>query len=199
MYLSIKIMNVKLDGFHGTDMNKVDSILKKGFKPSVGNKEWLGDGAYFFVKGLNEEPELQAEQWAIISAWNKAKKKNDYDEFAVLHGIIEVDENKYLDLTIPNGVKVLDYIQEKLTNKLATISKKLEQIDGYLINFARGEKLIDIEVVKGNVYIKLRKEDRIHRLSRRTANSTICSVFSPQNNITKISLINKGRINYEIG
>ncbi len=129
----------------------------------------------------------------------QSKEKNDYDEFAVLHGIIEVDENKYLDLTIPNGVKVLDYIQEKLTNKLATISKKLEQIDGYLINFARGEKLIDIEVVKGNVYIKLRKEDRIHRLSRRTANSTICSVFSPQNNITKISLINKGRINYEIG
>lgn len=28
-------MNIKLDGFHGTDMNNVDSILKKGL-----NHQW---------------------------------------------------------------------------------------------------------------------------------------------------------------
>lgn len=191
-------MNVKLDGFHGTDKNHVKSILENGFNPSVGNKEWLGDGTYFFVKGINEHPEIQAQQWAIISAWNKNERKNDYEEYAVLQGRIEVDEDKYLDLTMPDGVAVLDYIQEKCTDKLATIGRKLDAVDGYLINFARGEKIVEIEVVKGNAYIKLRKEDRIFHLSRRTPNCTICSVYVPKNNITEIAVINSGRINDEI-
>lgn len=187
-------MNVRIDGFHGTDMKHVDSIIHNGFRSSVGNKEWLGDGTYFFVKGINKNPDIQAEQWAIISSWNKKKKKNDYDAYAVLHGVIEVDENKYLDLTEPDGVAILNYIQEKYTDKLAEIGKTLNSIDGYLINFARGEKLIDLEVVKGNFYIKLRKEDRILKLSRRTPNCTICSVYSPQDHITDIKVVKEGRI-----
>lgn len=192
-------MNIKLDGYHGTEMKRVDSILTNGFVPSIGDKEWLGDGTYFFVKGINERPEIQAGKWAIISAWNNKEKKNDYDEYAVLHGVIEVDENKYLDLTEPDGVEVLDYIQEKYTSKLATIGKKVDPLDGYLINFARGEKLVDIEVVKGNFYIKLRKKDRMLRLSRRTPNCTICSVYSPKNNIKDVRVISTGRIDDEIG
>lgn len=192
-------MNVKIDGFHGTDMNNVDSILENGFEPSLGDDEWLGDGSYFFVEGVNRRPDLQACQWAILSAWNKKKKKYDYECCAVLHGVIEVDEKKYLDLTVPDGVEILDYIQEKYTKKLATIGKKLESIDGCLINFARGENLFEIDVVKGNFYIKLRKEDRLLHLSRRIPNCTICSVCTPKNNITGINVIKTGRISYEIG
>lgn len=192
-------MNVKIDGFHGTDMKHVDSILEQGFMPSIGDGEWLGDGAYFFIRGINENPEKQAEQWAIISSWNKKKKKYDYEEYAVLHGVIEVDEDKFLDLTKSDGVEVLDYLQERYTNKLAEINRKLYSIDGYLINFARGEKLFDIDVVKGNVYIKLRKNDRVFNLIRRTPNCTICSVYTPKNNIKGTEVIKKGRIDYEIG
>lgn len=75
------------------------------------------------------------------------KKRYDYEHYAVLHGVIEVDEKKYLDLTVPDGVEILDYIQKKYTNKLAAIGKKLEPIDGCLINFARGENLFEIDVV----------------------------------------------------
>lgn len=193
-------MKVKIDGFHGTDMKRVNSILDNGFRPSVGEKEWLGDGTYFFVKGVNTTPERQAEQWAIISSWNNRKKKYNYEQYAVLHGVIKVDENKYLDLTKPDGVEILDYIQEKYTNKLAQIGKELYPIDGYLINFARNEKIIDIEVVKGNFYIKLRKEDRIYKLSRRTPNCTICSVYTPSNNIDikDITIIKQGEVSHEI-
>lgn len=192
-------MNVKIDGFHGTDMTNVDGILNNGFNPSVGDIEWLGTGAYFFIKGINEHPDAQAEQWSIVSSWNKSKKKYNYNEYAVLHGVIEVDENKFLDLTVADGVKILDYIQEKCSYKLAELGKKLSYIDGYLINYARGEKLFDIDVVKSNVYIKLGKEERIFKISRRTPNCTICSVYAPKNNITRIDVIKKGRINYEIG
>ncbi len=192
-------MNVRIDGFHGTDMKHVDSILRGGFIPSLGDNEWLGDGAYFFVRGINEDPVAQAEQWAIIDSWNNKTRKNEYDEYAVLHGVIEVDENNYLDLTEPSGIAILDYIQEKYTDKLAEIGKNLNFIDGCIINFARGEQIVDIRVVKGNFYIKLRKEDRVLHLLRRSPNCTICSVYSPKDNITNIDVVKKGRISYEIG
>lgn len=192
-------MKVKIDGFHGTDVKNVNGILQNGFNPSVGNKEWLGTGVYFFVKGINENPEIQAEQWAIVSSWNKLKKQYKYDEYAVLHGVIEVDEKKFLDLTVADGVKILDYIQEKYSYKLAELGKRLLPVDGYLINFVRGEHLFDIEVVKGNMYIKLKKEERILKILRRTPNCTICSVYAPKNNIVGTDVIKKGRINYEIG
>ena len=102
-------------------------------------------------------------------------------------------------MTVAEGVAILDYLQKKCTDKLAETGRNLYPLDGYLINFARGEKLLDIEVVKGNVYIKLRKEDRIFNLSRRTPNCTICSVYAPKNNITGIDLIKRGRVGYEIG
>ena len=191
-------MKVRIDGFHGTDMKRVESIQSNGFKPSVRKSEWLGDGVYFFVKGLNEKPEDQAEQWAVVSSWDKHKKEYTYEEYAVLHGVIEVDESKYLDLTEAEGVKILDYLQEKYTDKLAMIGKKLQPIDGYLINFARGEHILDIEVVKGNVYIKLKKEDRIHKLSRRTSNCTICSVYAPKNNIIECNVFKTGGIGHEV-
>ncbi|WP_302957571.1 hypothetical protein [Prevotella sp.] len=192
-------MKVKIDGFHGTDMKNVDGILENGFNPSLGDKEWLGTGAYFFVKGINEHPETQAEQWAVVDSWNKSKKQYEYDKYAVLHGVIEVDEKKFLDLTVADGVEILDYIQEKYLSKLAGLGRRLLPIDGCLINFARGEKLFDIEVVKGNMYIKLKKKERILKISRRTPNCTICSVYAPQSNIVEIKVLKKGRVNYEIG
>lgn len=187
-------MTIKLEGFHGTDNALVDSILDNGLKPSLGDKEWLGDGGYFFVLGVSPEPEKQAEQWAVISAWDKKTKKNKYLSYAVLRGLIEVKEDKFLDLTTADGIKILNYIQEKCTSKLAEIGQKLRYFDGYLINFARGEKLIDIEVSKGNFYIKIRKEDRVFKLSRRIPNCTICSVYDPQKNIVNIEITKNGSI-----
>ena len=44
-------MTITLEGFHGTDNALVDSILSNGLRPSLGNKEWLGDGDIFLYKG----------------------------------------------------------------------------------------------------------------------------------------------------
>lgn len=187
-------MNITLDGFHGTNWECVDSILNDGFQPSLGDKEWLGDGAYFFVNGISKNPQKQATQWAIVSAWNNTNKANDYTEYAVVRGVITVAEDKYLDLTEADGVALLDYIQESCEAKLKTRNKKLRYIDGYLINYARDILSIDIDVVKGNFYIKLRKEDRQLDLSRRTPNTTICSVYSPKHSIEAVEVVTRGRI-----
>lgn len=68
------------------------------------------------------------------------------------------------------------------------MGKKFKYIDGFVVNFARNEGLLPIEVVKGNLYIKFTKE-RISDLNRRTANCTICSVFDGDKNIINKQIV----------
>jgi hypothetical protein len=93
-------------------------------------------------------------------------------------------------LTEASGLEIFDYIKEKCKEKLKRLSIKV--IDGYLVNFGREELGIPIDVVKGDVFIKLSKEDRIHQLSSRIPNSTICSVFN-RNCISNITAIKTGK------
>ncbi len=37
-------------GYHGTRRDCLDAILREGFRPSIGDKHWLGDGVYFFTE-----------------------------------------------------------------------------------------------------------------------------------------------------
>ena len=54
--------------------------------------------------------------------------------------------------------------------------------DGLILNLARGEGFLPLEVVKGNFYIKFAQE-RIERINLRTSNCTICTVYNPNKNI----------------
>ncbi|SIS84273.1 hypothetical protein [Belliella pelovolcani] len=65
--------------------------------------------------------------------------------------------------------------------------------DGYIIDFARGEGLLNIDVVKGNYYIKF-AEQRKRGINLRTANCTICSVYEPNKNITSSTIVKEGDI-----
>ena len=179
-------MNVELEGFHGTNYALVDKILDEGLTPSLGDEQWLGDGCYFFIKGLSNDPAKQAEKWAKVQAWDKVTKSIKYEKTAVLRADLSADEENFLDLTTADGLEVLEYVQEKCISKLSQIGKKLQYVDGFLINYIREEKLFEIDIVKGNFYIKLTKEVRISRINQRTANCTICSVYNPRKNIVNI-------------
>lgn len=185
-------MTVVMEGFHGTDNAISDNIIKTGLYPSIGDKEWLGDGAYFFINGMSKKPEYQAEKWAISQSWDKINKRKSYSEYAVLSSIIEIEEDFFLDLTTSEGAELLEYIQDKCLKKLKELKKAnhIEYIDGLLINMARNEKILPIKVSKGNFFIKFKKE-RIHKISRRSPNCTICAVYDPVRNI---KLIKTGRI-----
>ena len=179
-------MNIELEGFHGTNYALVDKILDEGLNPSLGDKQWLGDGCYFFIKGLSKNPAKQAEKWAQVQAWDNASKSMKYEKTAVLRANLSADEEKFLDLTTADGLEVLEYVQEKCISKLSQIGKRLKYVDGFLINYIRKENLFEIDIAKGNFYIKLTKEARISRINKRTANCTICSVYNPQKNIVNI-------------
>ena len=98
-------MPIRLQGFHGTDKARVSSILDNGLNPSKGDKEWLGDGCYFFLEGLSD-PLKQAEEWAIFKAWDKKRHENNYSSYAVLCAEIQVGEQEFLDLTKEEGIRL---------------------------------------------------------------------------------------------
>ncbi len=41
-------------GYHGTNYENVESIIKHGFHVSDNADEWLGHGIYFFTEGISD-------------------------------------------------------------------------------------------------------------------------------------------------
>ena len=74
-----------------------------------------------------------------------------------------------------------------------SINRGVGFIDGYLINFARAEMDLDIDVVKGNEYIQLEEIDRKYNIRRRVSNCTICAVYNKEV-IKEITIIKEWRI-----
>lgn len=166
---------VEIEGFHGTSKELANTILRSGYKSSVGDEHWIGDGVYFFVDDIGSGQQ-NAKDWAIYKAWNKKLGCNDYPYYGVIKSAIEVEDKAFLDLTTHDGVEVFDYIVDKCSAKLAEIGKNKRFIDGYVINFGRNELKIPIDVVKANEYIRLKRTDRMFGIKRRTPNCTICAV-----------------------
>jgi hypothetical protein len=186
-------MVFSFDGHHGTSLNSANEILSSNYELSVGDEEWLGDGVYFFVTGVSSKTSELAEKWAIAQSWDNDKKVLKYKEYCVLQSNIRVNESEFLDLTIEEGVEVLSYLADRYKAKIKSIGTKLKFHDGLLLNLARGEGFLPLDVVKGNFYIKFAKE-RMERVNLRTSNCTICAINNPYKNILSNSIIKTGQI-----
>lgn len=86
---------VYLTGYHGTSGKSSKEIIsKKKFQISNGKTEWLGKGIYFYfnyIDALN---------------WNKNSSGIYADD--IIHSIIKVDENQYLDFDTEDGARVFN-------------------------------------------------------------------------------------------
>lgn len=111
----------------------------------------------------------------------------------MIKSTIFVDDSHVLDLTTYEGIQILNYIQRRCAQKLASIGRGIGFIDGYLITFARIEMGLDIDVVKGNEYIQLEETDRKYNIRRRVSNCTICAVYNKEL-IKKVTIIKEWRI-----
>ena len=189
---------MKFVGYHGTSELSTKKILEGKYNLSIGDIEWLGDGVYFFINGVSSKPDIQAEKWSIASSWDKINRKYQYNNYCVLKSNIEVDDNYLLDLTNEDGIEILSFLAEKFNKKIAKTGRKLNCLDGLLINLAREENLLRVDIVKGNVYIKF-TEERIRNINLRTSNSTICSVYNSEciidSRIVKTGKIKEDEIN----
>lgn len=185
-------------GYHGTSLENAKSIINKGFEPSRGDEHWLGNGVYFFIEGISKTPNINAEKWAIVESWDNRIKKLKYTNIGVVKADIQVDENKFLDLTTSDGVEILNYLLEKHKKTLKEKSKNISFLDGLILNFAKEEGILDFDVVKGNFYFKFDAESRKEDIKFRTPNCTICSVISPNKNIIELDIVKEKSIEDEI-
>jgi uncharacterized protein MJ0359 len=187
---------ITIKGYHGTNSNNCRNILNSNYRKSKGDKEWLGDGVYFFIEGISSEsPRELAKKWVIAES-----SKRKHKDYAVIESEIKVNEEKFLDLTTKEGVKILFYFAEQfieeIKKEIAKGQKGLKFLDGFLINLMRGENVLPpTDVIKGNFYIKFEQE-RKNKINFRTNNCTICAVYNPEKNIIKKSnkIVDKGEI-----
>lgn len=182
-----------ITGYHGTSASAAANIIREGFRNSEGENEWIGKGTYFFVHWISSKPNEQAAEWSIAEAWDNIRKTHTYLRFGVIKSEIAVEEERLLDLTVEDGVEVLNYIIEQHKSKIQQLGRFHDYKDGYIIDFARGEGLIDVDVVKGNYYIKF-TEQRKRGINLRTANCTICSVYEPNKSIKSSTIVAEGDI-----
>ena len=189
---------ITIKGYHGTNFDSAKKIVTSNYKISKGDDHWLGDGVYFFVEGISTNIVKLAEKWAKAQSWNNNTKTRNYNKYAAIESIIEVDEENFLDLTTEEGVKIFFYFAEKfieeIKKEITKGQKGLKFLDGFLINLMRGENVLPpTEVIKGNFYIKFEQE-RKNKINFRTNNCTICAVYNPEKNIKYNKIVDKGEI-----
>lgn len=171
--------------YHGTGYLNAKPILEEGFIASEGDEHWLGDGAYFFVEGIPTNPKISAEKWAIAEAWDKERKTFKYTDYVVIESQIKVEEALLLDLRTKDGQRIFAFLRDEFYKKLRGARRKFLKnsiLDGKILNIARSEGIIEVDVIEGDFFIKF-TEERINNLNSRIPNVSICAVFDPKKNI----------------
>jgi len=186
---------ITLEGFHGTSSINADAILKMGFKSSLGDEEWLGDGVYFFTEGISP-PQNNAVKWAIAQSWDNVRRRHTHNDYSVIKADITVERDNFLDLTSVEGIEFFNYLRNKYVESVKkgkVKPKNLDFKDGHIINDAREFLNVKIDVTKGNFYIKFSVE-RIYNINFRTPNTTILAVFDVNIINSNLSITKKGLV-----
>jgi hypothetical protein len=91
-----------LTGYHGTTSSNAELILKNNYKISSGDKEWLGDGVYFYNE-LSDAYE-----------WRESE--------AILHSVIKIGEDEYLDIDSDEGKETFNKIIDIISKEYKSIN-----------------------------------------------------------------------------
>lgn len=88
-----------ITGYHGTTETYAHNILAEGeYHISCSDTEWLGDGIYFY------------EQFSDAFNW----RPKSGEEKVVLHAVVKIADDEYLDIDSPEGERawrgILEYI-----------------------------------------------------------------------------------------
>jgi len=183
------------EGYHGTDQNKVSSILKSNFIESNTPDHWLGSGVYLFIEGL-KEPKQAAEEWAHNYSWDKNARKLKYLHAAVLKA--KVSGVKVLDLRIQKNLKYFTDYREAFIKKHDSHFKRYRTNSRYetdcLIFNELKKSNGGIDIIIHNVYIK-NKIQRIRNINSNVANSTVlCATSADSVDIASIKVIKRSMI-----
>jgi hypothetical protein len=80
-----------IKGYHGTNINYVNSILSEGFKSNVREDHWLGQGIYFYA-------DFELAKWWAEKKFNRFRKTA-----AIIYVEIKAESKDILDLDTLSG------------------------------------------------------------------------------------------------
>ncbi|MBN8678503.1 MAG: hypothetical protein J0M29_09775 [Chitinophagales bacterium] len=105
---------VTIEGFHGTGIENIKSILEERFIYTHREDHWLGQGFYFYS-------DINLALW-----WIKRKKGvDDGSGCAVIRAVFECMKEQWLDLdTVPGMDYFLSEVSSILTNESTNVSLK---------------------------------------------------------------------------
>jgi hypothetical protein len=126
--------------FHGTDKVSCSKIFKtKLFRFSLGDKHWLGDGAYFY------EDDFYAYRWCIFRYKDEHTGKLTIQELLENYDIIkanaQVQKERVFDLDKPEPRSLYDITFEEIKNRKELIKRfeKVEAVEGVVLNYMFNE------------------------------------------------------------
>lgn len=163
--------SISIEAYHGTTDEGANSILAGTFNESVRADEWLGHGIYFFVDGISD-PLENSIKWATAQAGKDSVGK----KISVLKSVIDLDEDKILDITDIEGLNSFNDIKEDLFDKIfekLSLRIPASQHNCMLFNFM--VDWFDIHAVKHNLYIKPVRERKL-KLRLNVPNTTVLCV-----------------------
>lgn len=180
-----------LVGKHGTDLENVESILQQNFKPSRSERDWIGNGVYFFIDGIGD-PAEHAAQWARSQSFAGYRQQRHYEQYAVVSALVKL--RRYLDLRKSTHVEAFSVIRTELNNRLKRAELYNQQgypQSGYyndcrVCNYLLMQKKL-CAIVK-NDYIK-HEDERRRQINSNIPNCTIMCVRDAQLSI-ELGLIN---------
>ncbi|MBQ5941767.1 hypothetical protein [Massilia sp. AB1] len=184
---------IAFEAYHGTSDTGAKGILQAGYNNSQKPHEWLGHGVYFFVDGISD-PIENAHEWARAQAWDAENGKNKYHEFAVLKSTVTIDEDRFIDITTTDGLKIFNDAKELLFNKIEKNFRgrfvKQDQHNCILFNFM--VNYFEAQAVKHHLYIKSIRERKLS-LRLNVPNTTVLCVRS-KDYCSNTIVVGKGEI-----
>ncbi len=102
---------MSMSGYHGTAQSRFKSIQREMFRPSSGEKEWLGPGIYFFAEYEN------AVWWAKGEARKRIRPKAGDPPFVIQVNLWYKD-NEHLDLDLAPDREQYEFLVSQIESKL---------------------------------------------------------------------------------
>lgn len=185
---------MKMIGYHGTNAENETSIIQNNFFVSSQNDDWLGTGAYFFIDGLLD-PAKCAESWAKVSSYDKIKRKNVYERYAVMSATLDLEEP--FDLDEKENLEAYHIYREAFFENLKKNKVKAKGAlhnDCQICNLILNDDELEIDAIIRREYIKLESEYRIKKYDSRIPNCRIVSIKNPKKSVCNIKTDKVGGI-----
>lgn len=169
-------MTTTYRGFHGTLASRVDSIRTSGIYPSDNPDDWLGEGTYFFIEGL-DDPRTSAAQWARCKAWDKHDQEFDESTVAVIEAAITVEASAVFDLREPSNAQHFHRVRRRWLKSLVPRRSthlprpEKDRFDTDLLDQFKQEN--GIAALIGDFHIQFSLRERHFRLDSRIPNVTV--------------------------